>query len=158
MLCDSSQLLCRRSESAGQVSHTVWWHYREGLLSPSIPPSEAEGITSDACSVSGLHHFYMASYSAPFASNAYHRCAAVSHTALADCCPKATDITSFSQDVSVFHPAYCHLRLRASPQMPAASVNFTTFTWPAILRQLRQMHITGALLSDTQHSLAVAQK
>ena len=42
--------------------------------------------------------------------------------------------------------------------MPAASVDFTTFTWPAILRRLRQMHITGALLSVTQLSLTAAQK
>lgn len=28
--------------------------------------------------------------------------------------------------------------------MPPASLDFTTFTWPAILRRLRQMQITGA--------------
>ncbi|DBA74318.1 TPA: hypothetical protein ACH3X1_011092 [Trebouxia sp. C0004] len=42
------------------------------------------------------------------------------------------------------HPAYRLLSLRALPQMPPASVDFTTFTWPAILRRLRQMQITGA--------------
>lgn len=42
------------------------------------------------------------------------------------------------------HPAYRLLTLRALPQMPPASIDFTTFTWPAILRRLRQMQITGA--------------
>ena len=42
------------------------------------------------------------------------------------------------------HPAYRLLSLRALPQMPPASLDFTTFTWPAILRRLRQMQITGA--------------
>jgi hypothetical protein len=28
--------------------------------------------------------------------------------------------------------------------MPARSVDFTTFTWPALLKRLRQMLITGA--------------
>ena len=45
------------------------------------------------------------------------------------------------------HPAYRLLRLRALPQMPASSVDFTTFTWPAILRRLRQMQATGVLLA-----------
>jgi len=44
------------------------------------------------------------------------------------------------------HPAYRLLSLRALPQMPPASLDFTTFTWPAILRRLRQMQITGAHL------------
>ena len=41
------------------------------------------------------------------------------------------------------HPAYRMLSLRSVPQMPAASLDFTTFTWTAILRRLRQMQITG---------------
>lgn len=41
------------------------------------------------------------------------------------------------------HPAYRMLSLRSIPQMPAASLDFTTFTWTAILRRLRQMQITG---------------
>ena len=41
------------------------------------------------------------------------------------------------------HPAYRLLSLRSLPQMPPGSIDFTTFTWPAILRRLRQMQITG---------------
>ncbi len=44
------------------------------------------------------------------------------------------------------HPAYRLLSLRALPQMPPASLDFTTFTWPPILRRLRQMQVTGANL------------
>ncbi|KAJ9526621.1 hypothetical protein QJQ45_017618, partial [Haematococcus lacustris] len=40
------------------------------------------------------------------------------------------------------HPWYRLLTLRALPQVPAASVDFTTFTWPGITRRLRQMLIT----------------
>lgn len=47
------------------------------------------------------------------------------------------------------HPAYRLLSLRALPQMPPASLDFTTFTWPAILRRLRQMQITGACLPSS---------
>lgn len=43
------------------------------------------------------------------------------------------------------HPAYRLLSLRSLPQMPAGSIDFTTFTWPAILRRLHQMQITGGL-------------
>ena len=41
------------------------------------------------------------------------------------------------------HPAYRLLSLRSVPQLPPASIDFTTFTWTAILRRLRQMQITG---------------
>ena len=33
--------------------------------------------------------------------------------------------------------------------MPPGSIDFTTFTWPAILRRLRQMQITGGLSNTT---------
>ncbi|KAL3133475.1 hypothetical protein ABBQ38_007338 [Trebouxia sp. C0009 RCD-2024] len=46
------------------------------------------------------------------------------------------------------HPAYRLLSLRSLPQMPAGSIDFTTFTWPAILRRLHQMQITGSLLEE----------
>ena len=36
------------------------------------------------------------------------------------------------------------LTLLSVPQMPARSVDFTTFTWQALLKRLRQMLITGA--------------
>jgi len=32
--------------------------------------------------------------------------------------------------------------------VPARSIDFTTFTWPAITKRLRQMLITGAAASD----------
>lgn len=47
------------------------------------------------------------------------------------------------------HPAYRLLSLRSLPQMPPGSIDFTTFTWPAILRRLRQMQITGELSAST---------
>ncbi|PNH05043.1 Tubulin delta chain [Tetrabaena socialis] len=46
------------------------------------------------------------------------------------------------------HPAYRLLTLRAIPQLPPASIDFTTFTWPAILKRLRQMLITGSVLEE----------
>ncbi|KAL3148897.1 hypothetical protein ABBQ32_001767 [Trebouxia sp. C0010 RCD-2024] len=46
------------------------------------------------------------------------------------------------------HPAYRLLSLRSLPQMPAGSIDFTTFTWPAILRRLQQMQVTGSLLEE----------
>jgi len=51
------------------------------------------------------------------------------------------------------HPAYRLLSLRALPQMPPASLDFTTFTWPAILRRLRQMQITGTHLPPINTNL-----
>jgi tubulin delta len=42
------------------------------------------------------------------------------------------------------HPAQRLLTLLSVPQMPARSVDFTTFTWPALLKRLRQMLTTGA--------------
>ncbi|EFJ48639.1 delta tubulin [Volvox carteri f. nagariensis] len=46
------------------------------------------------------------------------------------------------------HPAYRMLTLRAIPQLPPASIDFTTFTWPAILKRLRQMLVTGSVLEE----------
>ncbi|DBB09490.1 hypothetical protein WJX82_001857 [Trebouxia sp. C0006] len=46
------------------------------------------------------------------------------------------------------HPAYRLLSLRALPQMPPASLDFTTFTWPPILRRLRQMQVTGSVVEE----------
>lgn len=37
------------------------------------------------------------------------------------------------------HPGYRLLTLRSVPSVPAAHVDFTTFTWPAILKRLRAM-------------------
>ncbi|GFR40925.1 hypothetical protein Agub_g1581 [Astrephomene gubernaculifera] len=46
------------------------------------------------------------------------------------------------------HPAYRMLTLRAVPQLPPSSIDFTTFTWPAILKRLRQMLVTGSILEE----------
>ncbi|GAQ80036.1 Delta tubulin [Klebsormidium nitens] len=46
------------------------------------------------------------------------------------------------------HPHYPLLSLRALPQIPPASVDFTTFTWPSLVRQLRQMASSGAPLES----------
>ncbi|KAG2489648.1 hypothetical protein HYH03_011927 [Edaphochlamys debaryana] len=40
------------------------------------------------------------------------------------------------------------LTLRAVPQLPPSSIDFTTFTWPAILKRLRQMLVTGSVLEE----------
>jgi hypothetical protein len=42
----------------------------------------------------------------------------------------------------------CSYRLasiRCVPQLPAGSVDFTTFTWPALLRRLKAMGVSGQL-------------
>ena len=44
------------------------------------------------------------------------------------------------------HPSQRMLTLLSVPQMPARSVDFTTFTWQALLKRLRQMLITGAFV------------
>ena len=68
------------------------------------------------------------------------------------CMHDAGDTSQPGKPVTVFgdiveklccHPAYRLLSLKSLPQMPPSSIDFTTFTWPAILRRLRQMQITG---------------
>ena len=54
------------------------------------------------------------------------------------------------------HPAYRLLSLRSLPQMPPGSIDFTTFTWPAILRRLRQMQITGCASVAASFAAAAA--
>jgi len=46
------------------------------------------------------------------------------------------------------HPHYRLLSLRSIPQVPPASIDFTTFTWPALLKRMRQMLITGSILEE----------
>ncbi|KAG1674578.1 hypothetical protein FOA52_001827 [Chlamydomonas sp. UWO 241] len=46
------------------------------------------------------------------------------------------------------HPHYRLLSLRSIPQVPAASTEFTTFSWGAMLKRLRQMHITGSVQEE----------
>jgi len=45
-------------------------------------------------------------------------------------------------------PSLRLLSLLSVPQMPARSVDFTTFTWPALLKRLRQMLLAGSALED----------
>jgi hypothetical protein len=40
--------------------------------------------------------------------------------------------------------------IRCVPQLPSGSVDFTTFTWPALLRRLKAMAVSG------QQALSVA--
>ncbi|KAG2448245.1 hypothetical protein HYH02_006829 [Chlamydomonas schloesseri] len=46
------------------------------------------------------------------------------------------------------HPAYRLLTLRSVPQLPPANIDFTTFTWPALTKRLRQMLVTGSVLEE----------
>eukprot|EP00798_Chlamydomonas_sp_ICE-L_P011290 gene11290-18926_t len=46
------------------------------------------------------------------------------------------------------HPHYRLLALRSLPQVPAASIDFTTTTWPSMLRRLKQMFVTGSFLEE----------
>ncbi|KAF8067211.1 TUBD1 [Scenedesmus sp. PABB004] len=46
------------------------------------------------------------------------------------------------------HPSYRLASLRCVPQLPAGSIDFTTFTWPALLRRLRAMGLAGAFLDE----------
>ena len=54
------------------------------------------------------------------------------------------------------HPGYRMLALRNVPQMPAASVGFTTFTWEGTLKRLRQMQVTGQQLGPCSPCLRVS--
>jgi len=46
------------------------------------------------------------------------------------------------------HPAHPLLSSYTLPQIPEASVAFTTFSWAAILKRLRQMLVTGSKLEE----------
>ncbi len=46
------------------------------------------------------------------------------------------------------HPSARLLSLRQAPVMPDASVDFTTFTWPSLLKRTRQMLLSGATLEE----------
>ncbi|KAK9816057.1 hypothetical protein WJX74_007509 [Apatococcus lobatus] len=46
------------------------------------------------------------------------------------------------------HPAYKLASLQSVPQLPASSVDFTSFAWPGLLKRLRQMLITGAFMEE----------
>lgn len=54
------------------------------------------------------------------------------------------------------HPGYRMLTLRNVPQMPAASVGFTTFTWEGTLKRLRQMQVTGQRRGPSTPSLQLS--
>ena len=46
------------------------------------------------------------------------------------------------------HPSARLLSLRQAPVMPDTSVDFTTFTWPSLLKRTRQMLLSGATLEE----------
>uniref|UniRef100_A0A383VAF0 Tubulin delta chain n=1 Tax=Tetradesmus obliquus TaxID=3088 RepID=A0A383VAF0_TETOB len=46
------------------------------------------------------------------------------------------------------HPSYRLASIRCVPQLPAGSVDFTTFTWPALLRRLKAMGVSGSYLEE----------
>lgn len=46
------------------------------------------------------------------------------------------------------HPHYRLLTLRSVPQIPAASIDFSTFSWPALTKRVRQMQITGGVMEE----------
>ncbi|GLC37998.1 hypothetical protein PLESTB_000447600 [Pleodorina starrii] len=74
--------------------------------------------------------------------------APASAPASAPSCPPSTTPLSDLVSSLCCHPAYRMLTLRAIPQLPPASIDFTTFTWPAILKRLRQMLVTGSALEE----------
>ena len=46
------------------------------------------------------------------------------------------------------HPSMRLLSLRSVPMMPTRSVDFTTFTWPALMKRTRQMLLSGTTLEE----------
>ena len=46
------------------------------------------------------------------------------------------------------HPSARLLSLRSVPTMPPKSVDFTTFTWPSLIKRARQMLLTGTTLEE----------
>ena len=46
------------------------------------------------------------------------------------------------------HPSARILSLRSVPTMPPKSVDFTTFTWPSLIKRARQMLLTGTTLEE----------
>ncbi|GIL96721.1 hypothetical protein Vretimale_2529 [Volvox reticuliferus] len=71
-----------------------------------------------------------------------------SSASAASCSPPNTSPLADLVSHLCCHPAYRMLTLRAIPQMPPSSIDFTTFTWPAILKRLRQMFVTGSVLEE----------
>ncbi|GIL51556.1 hypothetical protein Vafri_7527 [Volvox africanus] len=66
----------------------------------------------------------------------------------ASCPPPSTSPLAELVSHLCCHPAYRMLTLRAIPQLPPSSIDFTTFTWAAILKRLRQMLVTGSVLEE----------
>lgn len=46
------------------------------------------------------------------------------------------------------HPEYKLLSVCTVPQMPASSIAFSTFSWPALLKHLRQMLISNSKMEE----------
>lgn len=46
------------------------------------------------------------------------------------------------------HPEYKLLSVSTVPQMPSASVAYSTFSWPGMLKHLRQMLISNTKMEE----------
>ncbi|CAG6005639.1 unnamed protein product [Menidia menidia] len=51
------------------------------------------------------------------------------------------------------HPEYKLLSVCSVPQMPSSSIAYSTFSWPGLLRPLRQMLISNAKMEEGQFSI-----
>lgn len=52
------------------------------------------------------------------------------------------------------HPEYKLLSVSTVPQMPSASVAYSTFSWPGMLKHLRQMLISNTKMEEGKdHSM-----
>lgn len=46
------------------------------------------------------------------------------------------------------HPEYKLLSVSSVPQMPASSIAYSSFSWPALLKPLRQMLVSNAQMEQ----------
>lgn len=53
------------------------------------------------------------------------------------------------------HPEYKLLSVSSIPQMPSSSIAYSTFSWPGLLKHLRQMLISNAKLEEGKFSQKV---
>lgn len=53
------------------------------------------------------------------------------------------------------HPEYKLLSVSTVPQMPASSIAYSAFSWPALLKHLRQMLISNTKLEEGKSTPAV---
>lgn len=50
------------------------------------------------------------------------------------------------------HPEYKLLSVSTIPQMPASSVAYSTFSWPGLLKHLRQMLVSNTKMEEGELS------